>query len=260
MSQKSRHISQRLICVARGLMPPERRNWADAMAHEFEALEADHLGFAFGCLWSAILSNCSNRVRMMQLGLGGIAASFVGLTLYCAWFTLSWLPNYADAPSSRQAAFVFGNLVIAAISIILSMGATIALLQARDRVAMSVVGIRTISAIAFVLAATFAGLAALHHWQNVDQTSFAAWAALGVALYATFGWFGFSKPDKLAMIGIVGLVTIGLWPTILQVFAIETAEASTAAWAFKLVTALPLIVLTFISFLFRRLGRTQPVL
>lgn len=257
MNQKERDMAQRLIRLSSALMPPERRIWAKAMSHEFEALKEDHFGFALGCFWSAILSNCGNRVRMIQLGLGGIAASFVGLTLYCAWATYSWLPNYADAPASHQAAFVFGHLVIAAISIILVMGATTALLRVRDRVAISVIGIRTISALAFVFATTFAGFTALHHWQNADQTSFAAWAALGVTLYATFGWFGFSKPEKLATIGIVGLLTIGLWPAILQRFAIKTFEASTEAWAFMLVMALPLIVLTFASFLFRRLSVTQ---
>ncbi|MFN9015438.1 MAG: hypothetical protein ACK5W3_05715, partial [Hyphomonadaceae bacterium] len=78
-----------IIRLAHAIMPPERRNWADAMAHEFEALEADHLGFALGCWWSALLSNALNATRMTQLVLGGGAALLLGLTIYSVWFSYS---------------------------------------------------------------------------------------------------------------------------------------------------------------------------
>ncbi|OYU78220.1 MAG: hypothetical protein CFE32_02585 [Alphaproteobacteria bacterium PA3] len=243
-----------IIRLARAIMPPERRNWADAMAHEFEALEADHLGFALGCFWSAILSNALNATRTTQLVLGGSAALFFGLTIYCAWFSYSWLPRYSDAPLPYQAAFVFGNLVVGAFSFVASIGATIALSRARDRVAMSVVGIRTISAMAFALAATFAGLAALNHWQGLHQSQFDSWAILGFVLYAGVGWLGFAKPDKLRMIGLAGLIVVALWPLVLQTLAIQSAFNN---WAFLPWMATPLILLNLASLALQRLGATQ---
>jgi hypothetical protein len=247
-------LARYLLRLAHTIMPPERRNWADAMAHEFEALEADHLGFALGCFWSAILSNALNATRMTQLVLGGSAALFFGLTIYCAWFSYSWLPRYSDAPLSHQAAFVFSNLVVGAFSFVASMGATIALLRARDRVAMRFVGIRTISAMAFVLAPTFAGFAALHHWQGSNQIELDTWAVLGIVLYAGVGWLGFAKPDKLPMVGLAGLIVVALWPLVLQTLAIQSAVNN---WAFMPWMATPLILLNLASLALQRLGAAQ---
>ncbi len=57
MTSRKSAFAAVIIRLARAIMPPERRNWADAMAHEFEALEADHLGFAIGCFTSAGIAN-----------------------------------------------------------------------------------------------------------------------------------------------------------------------------------------------------------
>ncbi|MFN7498586.1 MAG: hypothetical protein ACK5SF_14425 [Hyphomonadaceae bacterium] len=243
-----------IIRLAHAIMPPERRNWADAMAHEFEALEADHLGFALGCWWSALLSNALNATRMTQLVLGGGAALLLGLTIYSVWFSYSWLPRYSDTPLSHQAACVFSKLVVGVLSFVASLGAAIALLHARDRVTMSVVGIRTISAMTFVLAATFAGLAALHHWQGSNQIQFDAWAALGIVLYGGAGWLGFAKPDKLRMVGGAGLIIVALWPLVLQTLAIQSAFNN---WAFMPWMAAPLILLNLAALALQRFGATQ---
>jgi hypothetical protein len=76
-------LARRLVSLARAIMPPERRNWADAMAHEFEALEADHLGFALGCFTSAGVANFQTLGGVSRLiifpALLGIFAALLGL-------------------------------------------------------------------------------------------------------------------------------------------------------------------------------------
>ncbi len=76
-------LARYLLRLARVIMPPERRNWADAMAHEFEALEADHLGFALGCFTSAGVANFQTLGGVSRLiifpALLGIFAMLFGL-------------------------------------------------------------------------------------------------------------------------------------------------------------------------------------
>ncbi len=81
-----------LMRRATGLMPPERRAWAEAMKAEFGAVtNRERLGFAAGCLWAAVrarLAAVSTWVAFGRCGVGLVTAIYAAFHLFgMAWVT-----------------------------------------------------------------------------------------------------------------------------------------------------------------------------
>lgn len=81
--------AQRLIDLAARLLPPHRRDWAEAMRAELTAIPADaHMDFALGCLWAALMERISLMKIFIALGRWGVGlvtslfGAFFGLELF----------------------------------------------------------------------------------------------------------------------------------------------------------------------------------
>ena len=78
--------ARRLIDLAARLLPPHRRDWAEAMRAELSILPpAEQYGFALGCLWAALCE----RINLMKafVALGRWSVGIVTI-LYGAFFGL----------------------------------------------------------------------------------------------------------------------------------------------------------------------------
>lgn len=81
-------IASKLLELAARLLPPHRRDWADAMRAEFACIAPeDGNSFALGCLWTAICERISPMKTLITAGrwsVGLVTLLYSGFFLLCA--------------------------------------------------------------------------------------------------------------------------------------------------------------------------------
>jgi hypothetical protein len=199
-------LAHHIMITASAIMPPEQQVWARAMQAEFSHIKTGRAGFAVGCLWSAIMANLVDIARMTQLGFGLLAVLLLGLAGNTAWFTVSYLPNFASNPPlndlADQLAFALGHLSQAVIALIGAGGAGLACRAARNRPLAAEICAKTISIVTLWFAAIFVILVtnALLAAEGANSLGLAMeMITLCIAPFALAGLVGLGGPNVLPM-------------------------------------------------------------
>jgi hypothetical protein len=118
MTSASRRRANALIRYALAIVPPERRDWAEAMRAEVAHLpDPTALTFAWGCLWAAIRARAASPATIVQVARWGLVVGAVGWGALHLWLA-GRLPA-ADAPFpagfayAASAVYAIGALVTA---------------------------------------------------------------------------------------------------------------------------------------------------
>jgi hypothetical protein len=180
--------ARRLIDLAARLLPPHRRDWAEAMRAELAIIPpAEQYGFALGCLWTALCERINLMKAFVALGRWGVG---LVTTLFGAFFGLELFNGLTHAELRDHGFPWLWLLPWASLMAISYVAAGVSLILWRPRLFTAACALALLPAVGLTL------IGALNHIPRVDSYAwpFAPLALLIVAA-AFLSWLD-RKPQK----------------------------------------------------------------